>query len=224
MEVVRDAQTSEEFLHLEKGINRILNGASKSNGSENVSRLLKKITSRANSFDSSYMPESPFQSNPLLFSHDYAKSPMLLEGPEDSNQSAASTSRSGNAANNAEEKSMAKTGRSEDDDAAQAQSEEAEADPEKSSLPGDFDPKQSELFEPHRFAPKDLLGLLRNVEADIHACELILQEEVGFHVIFLPRMKKCLHFFSHGVNCISEMVAVKQGKLCFPLKAIVEVF
>jgi len=32
----------------------------------------------------------------------------------------------------------------------------------------DFDPKTDQLVEPAKFAPKDLLALLRNVEAEIH--------------------------------------------------------
>ena len=32
----------------------------------------------------------------------------------------------------------------------------------------DFDPKVKKLVEPAKFAPKDLLSLLRNIEAEIH--------------------------------------------------------
>ncbi|XP_049841979.1 ubiquitin carboxyl-terminal hydrolase calypso isoform X1 [Schistocerca gregaria] len=37
--------------------------------------------------------------------------------------------------------------------------------------------KYPELFEPHKFAPKDLLALLKNLENEIGVCELSLQEE-----------------------------------------------
>ena len=37
----------------------------------------------------------------------------------------------------------------------------------------DFDPKTDQLVEPAKFAPKDLLGLLRNIEAEIHQVTLL---------------------------------------------------
>ena len=40
-----------------------------------------------------------------------------------------------------------------------------------------FDPKTSELDEPHKFAPKDLLSLLRNIETEMSSCEAIVNEE-----------------------------------------------
>ena len=44
--------------------------------------LVNKVISRCSSIDSQYSPRSPFQSNPLLTAHDYAKSP-LMEGLEE---------------------------------------------------------------------------------------------------------------------------------------------
>lgn len=41
----------------------------------------------------------------------------------------------------------------------------------------DFDPKTAQLNEPFRFAPKDLLALLRTIETDIFDCEATLKEE-----------------------------------------------
>ena len=40
-----------------------------------------------------------------------------------------------------------------------------------------FDPRTKQLFEPHKFAPKDLLTLLKTIEADIHSCNDILRDE-----------------------------------------------
>lgn len=37
--------------------------------------------------------------------------------------------------------------------------------------------KYPELFEPHTFAPKDLLALLKNLENEINTCELNLRDE-----------------------------------------------
>lgn len=38
--------------------------------------------------------------------------------------------------------------------------------------------KSQELLEPHTFAPKDLLALLRNLENEICMCEISLKDEV----------------------------------------------
>ena len=40
-----------------------------------------------------------------------------------------------------------------------------------------FDPRTKELFEPHKFAPKDLLTLLKTIESDIHGCDDSLRDE-----------------------------------------------
>lgn len=37
--------------------------------------------------------------------------------------------------------------------------------------------KYPELFEPHTFAPKDLLALLKNLEHEINVCETSLKDE-----------------------------------------------
>lgn len=37
--------------------------------------------------------------------------------------------------------------------------------------------KNQELLEPHTFAPKDLLALLRNLENEICVCEISLKDE-----------------------------------------------
>ena len=48
----------------------------------------------------------------------------------------------------------------------------ADSDPVKIE---DFDPKTDQLVEPAKFAPKDLLALLRNIEAEIHQVSFNLQ-------------------------------------------------
>lgn len=88
-----DRDKSEEYLQLEKDINRIMDSktesaaAACSTSNENAAKLSlqRRLSSRASSFDSQANPGSPFQNNPLLVSHDYAKSPMMME--EDSNSS-----------------------------------------------------------------------------------------------------------------------------------------
>lgn len=39
-------------------------------------------------------------------------------------------------------------------------------------------PKYPQLIEPHTFAPKDLLALLKNIENEINACESALHDEI----------------------------------------------
>ena len=54
-----------------------------------------------------------------------------------------------------------------DKDAAVENSAEAETKQDVVKI-DDFDPKTDQLVEPAKFAPKDLLALLRNIEAEIH--------------------------------------------------------
>jgi len=92
-------------------------------------------------------PGSPFQNNPLLVSHDYSKSPMMEGLTEESSS---------------QEVSKTEDGR------------EEKYEP-MSAL--DLDPKTAEILQPRRFAPKDLLAVLRNVERDIGACETVIRDE-----------------------------------------------
>lgn len=96
-----DSKTSEEYQQLEKDINRIMmqkkqpsppmteqqQPSSSDTSSKEI--MQRRLSSRASSFDSTVNPGSPFQNNPLLVSHDYSKSPLMLE--EDSNSSMASS-------------------------------------------------------------------------------------------------------------------------------------
>ena len=54
---------------------------------------------------------------------------------------------------------------------------------DKASSPAlpDFDPRTAKLYEPQKFAPKDLLALLRNIETDIADCEVDLKDENEKH-------------------------------------------
>merc|ERR1712156_1154207 len=111
-------------------------------------KLKKKISSRTSSLDSSCPPGSPFQNNPQLMSHDYAKSPLM----EDVHNN--------------------------EDSLSEPKDEIIEIDLE----PTDeaitkFDPRTKQLFEPHKFAPKDLLILLKTIEADENEMKILLRDE-----------------------------------------------
>ena len=54
---------------------------------------------------------------------------------------------------------------------------EADADVPADDTFSSFDPRTKELFEPHKFAPKDLLTLLKTIESDIHSCDDSLRDE-----------------------------------------------
>ena len=65
-----EEQHSKETIdQLEQDVTRVLK--------ERNAVMKKKITSRTSSLDSSCPPGSPFQMNPQLMSHDYAKSPLM---------------------------------------------------------------------------------------------------------------------------------------------------
>ena len=127
--------SSEEYLKLEKDVNRILE----------VKK--RRLSSRTSSIESRDNPGSPFQNNPLLVSHDYAKSPMTVHEEEDE-------------------------GESQDVDVEDKDEDKAEDDSEKQKL----DPNAKDL-KPNKFEPKDLLTLLRNIEREIAAAENVLKEE-----------------------------------------------
>ena len=124
-----------------------------------VTRVLKEkklkkkgISSRTSSLDSSCPPGSPFQNNPQLMSHDYAKSPLMED--VDNN---------------------------EHENIGQSVAEVIEVDLEESASENEafsqFDPRTKQLFEPHKFAPKDLLILLKTIEADENEMKILLRDE-----------------------------------------------
>ena len=83
-------------------------------------------------------------------SHDYAKSP-LMEGMDDS-----ASLKDATEADDIEDKN---------NDVEHPVATSSDPDPVKIE---EFDPKTDQLVEPAKFAPKDLLSLLRNIEAEIH--------------------------------------------------------
>merc|ERR550532_1669490 len=119
---------------------------------QDVQRVLKekkKISSRTSSLDSSCPPGSPFQNNPQLMSHDYVKSP-LMEDVHNNDDTA-----TGETIDEVIEVDLEET-----DDAISK-----------------FDPRTKQLFEPHKFAPKDLLILLKTIEADENEMKILLRDE-----------------------------------------------
>ena len=63
---------------------------------------------------------------------------------------------------------VVKNGFDKNDGTTPAVDPESHAEPDDGAKMQDFDPKVEELLEPAKFAPKDLLALLRNIEAEIH--------------------------------------------------------
>merc|ERR1712029_570836 len=126
-----------------------------------VLKKQKKISSRTSSLDSSCPPGSPFQNNPQLMSHDYAKSPLMEDIEMDESTSEDNSKPVVNG------------------DAKKHDAGEVEVvDISEESAITAFDPRTKELFEPHRFAPKDLLTLLKTIESDIHSCNDTLRDEM----------------------------------------------
>ena len=95
-----------------------------------------------------------FLNSPKI-SHDYAKSPLMMDCDSASLK-------------DAEIEDVA-----DDKDAVVENSADAETKLDVVKIE-DFDPKTDQLVEPAKFAPKDLLGLLRNIEAEIHQVTLLL--------------------------------------------------
>ncbi len=161
------------------------------------SALQRRLSSRANSFDSTTNPGSPFQNNPLLVSHDYAKSP-LIEA-DDSNSSMSSSVAAAVAGQKAaaakedlrikpETEAQEEVAADTPPDDAMAETSESASDDLKTGCSAvdngartpsvdDVDFMNTEVYEAHRFAPRDLLTLLRNIETEAHACEALIKEE-----------------------------------------------
>merc|ERR1711963_356845 len=143
---IKNEEDSKEVLdQLEQDVTRVLK--------ERSAVMKKKITSRTSSLDSSCPPGSPFQNNPQLMSHDYAKSPLMEDIIEEGVEEVEEID-------------------DKNDGIEVIDLEAEENDPVKQ-----FDPKIKQLFEPHQFAPKDLLVLLKTIESDIHSCNLVLRDE-----------------------------------------------
>lgn len=175
---VGDDKTSEEYLKLEKQVDQMLLQKPP------PVKPIKKISSRTSSLDSGGAPPgSPFQNNPLLTAHDYAKSP-LMEVIEESPSRSATPPK-----------------------------EEVDKEDVKS-----FDPKIAELSQPLRFAPKDLLALLRNIEQDMHSCEVTLKEENEKHRKHKIDDCRRIHDYDEFITTFVSMLA-EQGNESRRLKA-----
>ena len=151
---IKNEEDSKEVLdQLEQDVTRVLK--------ERSAVMKKKITSRTSSLDSSCPPGSPFQNNPQLMSHDYAKSPLMedIEMDETTYEDNSKPVVNGDAKKH---------------DAGEVEVVDIS---EESAITA-FDPRTKELFEPHRFAPKDLLTLLKTIESDIHSCNDTLRDEM----------------------------------------------
>ena len=102
----------------------------------------------------------------VQISHDYAKSP-LMEGMDDS-----ASLKDLNEMEDDEKSVKSCDDKNVKNVTAAVVFEEPESETkvvESSSKIGeDFDPKIDQLIEPAKFAPKDLLALLRNIEKEIH--------------------------------------------------------
>jgi len=71
----------------------------------------------------------------------------------------------------------------------------------------EFDPQESQLPEPHRFSPKDLLGLLRRVETEIYMTESALKDEVETHKKFIVDDCRRVHNYDEFINTFISMLA-----------------
>ncbi|KAG8198763.1 hypothetical protein JTE90_023525 [Oedothorax gibbosus] len=72
--------------------------------------------------------------------------------------------------------------------------------------------KKPQLIEPHRFAPKDLLALLKTVETEIEICELNLHDEVEKRKKYKVDDCRRTHNYDQFICTFLSMLA-EQGKL-----------
>lgn len=72
--------------------------------------------------------------------------------------------------------------------------------------------KYAELFEPHTFAPKDLLALLRNLESEITICELSLKDENDKRNKYKVDDCRRTHNYDEFICTFLQMLA-QQGQL-----------
>lgn len=72
--------------------------------------------------------------------------------------------------------------------------------------------KPHELLEPHTFAPKDLLALLRNLESEICMCEMSLKDENDKQNKYKIDDGRRTHNYDEFICTFLSMLA-QQGKL-----------
>ncbi|CAL1276463.1 unnamed protein product [Larinioides sclopetarius] len=80
------------------------------------------------------------------------------------------------------------------------------------SKSGSIMSKHPQLIEPHRFAPKDLLALLKTVETEIELCELNLYDEIEKRKKYKIDDCRRTHNYDQFICTFLSMLA-EQGKL-----------
>jgi len=198
----------------------------KSEPEENVKVLPKptnkplvRVFSRGSSIDSihSQPPTSPFQSNPLLTAHDYAKSP-LIEGleecsstsgslnyddreehPEDSVEQSSSSSRQESLAEIQDEE---KTEIEEKEDITTKTLDEESAETKPA-----FDPQHTQLYEPDKFSPRDLLNLLRTCDREMHVTQRQYNDEIEKHRKYRVDDGRRVHNYDEFITTFLSMLA-----------------
>ncbi|GFT96915.1 ubiquitin carboxyl-terminal hydrolase BAP1 [Nephila pilipes] len=80
------------------------------------------------------------------------------------------------------------------------------------SKSGNIMSKHPQLIEPHRFAPKDLLALLKTVETEIELCELNLYDEIEKRKKYKVDDCRRTHNYDQFICTFLSMLA-EQGKL-----------
>merc|ERR1712018_737443 len=194
-----EEQHSKETIdQLEQDVTRVLK--------ERNAVMKKKITSRTSSLDSSCPPGSPFQMNPQLMSHDYAKSPLMEDiEAEDSEVAQNITDEiSKPLSSNGASDVLATTTANKESPKSLEKNNDVKS--EENVISG-FDPWTKELFEPHRFAPKDLLTLLKTIESDIQSCNDTLRDEMEKRK--KPRIDDCrrVHDYDEFITTFIAMLA-----------------
>ena len=64
--------------------------------------------------------------------------------------------------------------------AAEMMAPPADPEAEKRTRP-EFDPQRTRLYEPFRFSPRDLVGILKTIENDIHGTDIRMKDETEKH-------------------------------------------
>ncbi len=183
-----------EFVRLERGVKRMLDSKNEEGQEEEEVKAKsiaagRRTSSRASSFDSACTPASPFLNNPLLVSHDYAKSP-LAEIPDDEDEEHQDEEKTDVGNDTKEEQNEEK--KEEGVDAGVVNEKEEPPPPPATVTAADETPAAPEepatlppencfdLLTPppvHRLSPPDLLSILRRVDRDMAASEATVRDE-----------------------------------------------
>lgn len=204
---------------------------------ENVNKVIPKPTnkplvrvfSRGSSIDSQ-PPTSPFQSNPLLTAHDYAKSP-LIEGLEESSSTSGSLNfddrdehpeiefegEDSVEHNSGTTSSSRRESPSEihDEDSRKSEIEEkVDVTPTKKTIDEEFaeekpqfDPQQTQIDDPHLFSPRDLINLLRTCDKDLHIRQRQYNDEIEKHKKYRVDDGRRVHNYDEFITTFLSMLA-----------------